>query len=133
MIFLELTHVNLTKRFRSIISNLFQLFKSSSSVIKVASSRMNFVEFIIDTSPLGIIVKTLLFFVLAKEFFSIVIFGCKRGETIDEVGKEKLSSEIEKLSIAASVQPVTTLMLATTLQNEALTLDFQEVVWDENA
>ena len=95
---------------------------------------MNFVEFIIDTSPLGIIVKTLLFFVLAKEFFSIVIFGCKRGETIDEVGKEKLSSsEIEKPSIAASVQPVTTLMLATTLQNEALTLDFQEVVCDENA
>ena len=94
---------------------------------------MNFVEFIIDTSPLGIILKTLLFFVLAKEFFSIVIFGCKRGETIDEVGKEKLSSEIEKLSIEASVQPVTTLMLATTLQNEALTLDFQEVVYDEKA
>ena len=129
MIFLELTtDVNLTKRFRSIISNLFSSLQVHS-VIKVASSRMNFVEFIIDTSPLGILLKTLLFFILLKVFFSSVIFGCSSNFTAGKGGNEKLSSNIEKPSIEASVQPVPTLMLATTLQNEeALTIDFEEVV-----
>ena len=127
MIFLELTtDVNLTKRFRSIISNLFSSLQVHS-VIKVASSRMNFVEFIIDTSPLGILLKTLLFFILLRVFFSSVIFGC--NFTAGKGGNEKLSSNIEKPSIEASVQPVPTLMLATTLQNEeALTIDFEEVL-----
>ena len=90
---------------------------------------MNFVEFIIDTSPLGILLKTLLFFILLKVFFSSVIFGCSSNFTAGKGGNEKLSSNIEKPSIEASVQPVPTLMLATTLQNEeALTIDFEEVV-----
>jgi len=86
---------------------------------------MNIIEFVVDISPAAIIGKTVLFFILLKVFFSSLIFGCaacaKRRESATYGAEEK---SIEKpYSIAASVQPVTTLMLATTLQSEALTIE----------